>query len=126
MPSREIKSLDQVMNGAVNERFQAELSKVWQNIFDPNTNPEQKRSVTLTFTFKPNQNRDAASMSFNVSSKVAAPIPVQQTVLMYQRDDGSVIVTERTEQIPGQLDIEGHEQRVPRVVEFSPPHLEAN
>lgn len=121
MPSREIKSLDQVMNGAVNERFKTELEKVWQNIFDPNTNPEQKRSVTLTFTFKPNQNRDAAAMSFNVSSKVAPPVPVQQTVLMYQRDDGSVIVTERTEQIPGQMDMEGQEQPLPRVVEFAPP-----
>ncbi len=126
MPSREIKSLDQVMNGAVNERFKTELEKVWKNIFDPNTNPEQKRSVTLTFTFKPNQNRDAASMSFNVNSKIASPIPVQQTVLMYQRDDGSVVVTERTEQVPGQMDIDGNEQRIPHVVEFAPPRQEAN
>ena len=112
MPSREIKSLDQVMNGAVNERFQTELAKVWKNIFDPNTDPEQKRSVTLTFTFKPNSNRDAASMSFDVKSKVASPVPVQQTVLLYQRDDGSVIVTERTD-------------RIPNVVEFAPPSYKA-
>ena len=126
MPSREIKSLDQVMNGAVNERFQTELAKVWKNIFDPNTDPEQKRSVTLTFTFKPNSNRDAASMSFDVKSKVASPVPVQQTVLLYQRDDGSVIVTERTDQIPGQLDMEGNEQRIPNVVEFAPPAYKAD
>lgn len=126
MPSREIKSLDQVMDGAVNERFKRELDKVWGNIFDPNTNPEQKHSVTLTFTFKPNQNRDAASMSFDVKSKLAPPVPVQQTVLMYQRDDGSVIVTERTDQIPGQIDMEGNVQAAPNVVEFKAPEAQTN
>ena len=34
-------------------------------------------------------------------------------------DDGSIIATERTNQLPGQLDIEGNEAPIPRVMRFS-------
>jgi len=117
MGSREIKSLDQLMDGGVAARFQTELQKVWNNIFDMNTEAKDTRSISITFKFKPTPQRDAATMTADITVKLANAAPMQQTVLMHQFDDGSIQVAERTNQIVGQLDMEGKET-IPNVVEF--------
>ena len=118
MPSREIKSLDQLMDGAIVERFNRELEKLWQNIFDMRSDPRKTRTISLTFNFIPNDRRDAAEMVADVTLKLVPPRALHQTVLMHQYDDGSVEVTERTEQVAGQMNMDGGEQRIPNVVEF--------
>lgn len=52
MASREIKQLDNLMDGAVAERFNAELKKIWANIFDHRTSPTKPRAITLKFYTK--------------------------------------------------------------------------
>lgn len=121
MASREITSLDQLMDGAVKKRFQNELLKVWNNIFDFRTSPKKTRSISLTFKFTPSDRRDAASMVADVQVKLAPPEVLQQTVLMHLCDDGTVQVTEHTDQEPGQLDMDGNETPVPNVVQFTQP-----
>jgi hypothetical protein len=118
MASREITSLDQLMDGAVKERFQKELEKVWNNIFDFRTNPKKPRTIALIFKFTPSERRDAASMIADVQVKLAQPEVLQQTVLMHLCDDGTVQVTEHTDQVPGQLDMEGSEAPIPNIVQF--------
>lgn len=118
MANREIKSLDQLMDGGVSEQFTSELQRIWTNMFDPNTNPKTKREITLKIGFVPNKNRDAAEMTASVTSKLAAREPLSQTVMMMQHDDGSVTVTEQTRQIAGQIDISG-QVVIPKVMEFS-------
>lgn len=117
MASRELRSLDQMMDGALTERFNAELAKLWDNVFDPNTDPMRTRTISLIFKFKPNERRDAADMMTDVQLKLASPTPLTQTVLIEQHDDGSVTAIERTSQVAGQIDIEG-EVNIPRVIEF--------
>ncbi len=121
MASREITSLDQLMDGAVKKRFQKELQKVWENIFDFRTSAKKVRSISLTFKFVPSDRRDAASMVADVQVKLAPPEALQQTVLMHLCDDGTVQVTEHTDQEPGQLDMDGNETPVPNIVQFTPP-----
>ncbi len=121
MASREITSLDQLMDGAVKKRFQKELQKVWENIFDFRTSARKVRSISLTFKFVPSDRRDAASMVADVQVKLAPPEALQQTVLMHLCDDGTVQVTEHTDQEPGQLDMDGNETPVPNIVQFAPP-----
>ena len=118
MPSREIRSLDQLMDGAIVERFNNELRKVWENIFDMRTDPNKVRSISLVFRFVPNESRDAAIMGADVTLKLVPPKALYQTVLMYQQDDGTVRVSEHTSQLPGQLNIDGEVQQIPNVVEF--------
>ena len=120
MASRQIKSLDQLMDGAVAERFNSELTKIWSNIYDLRTDPEKVREISLKFKFKPNSKRDAATMTYDVTVKLASPEPISQTVLMRQKDDGTVAVSEVTDQIPGQIDVDGNEAPTPRVIEFAP------
>lgn len=123
MPSREIKSLDQLMDGQLVKRFNAELQKVWENIFDFRTDAYKPREIALIFKFAPNAQRDAASMKADVKVKLIPPSPLEQTVLMHQCDDGSIEVSERTSQMAGQLDIDGN-VTVPNVVTFDRPKLE--
>ncbi len=118
MPSREIKSLDQLMDGQIVRRFNAELQKVWENIFDLRTDAYKPRQIALIFKFAPNAQRDAASMKADVQVKLVPPSPLEQTVLMHVSDDGDIEVSERTYQMPGQVDIEGN-VTVPNVVTFN-------
>lgn len=117
MTQREIRRLDELMDGALTERFNYEMERVLQNVFDPNTDPKSKRGITITISIAPNERRDAADFKIDVKSRLASPMPVAQTVLIAQSDDGSVTATEITGQVPGQMNIEGDEF-IPRMVKF--------
>lgn len=124
MISRDLKSLDQLMDGALVERFNQELATLMENVYDLRTNPNKRRRISLIFDFKPNKRRDAAEMSADVMIVTAPPIPLKQTILMSITDDGHVRLTERSDQLPGQIDIEGQETPLPKVIEFEPPKSE--
>lgn len=117
MPSRKLGSLDQMIDGAVRERFEAAMEDVWANIFDPNTDPNAVRGINLAFRFKPNARRDAADQAFSITTKLAPPMPIMQTILIERHDDGSVTAMEYTSQLPGQIDMDG-DVNIPRVIEF--------
>ena len=125
MVSRDLKSLDQLMDGALVERFNQELTKLMENVFDLRTDPSKRRRISLIFDFKPNERRDAAEMSADVKIVTAPPIPLKQTILMSVSDDGHVRLTERTDQVPGQIDMDGNETPIPKMVEFKPPIADA-
>lgn len=118
MAERPIKSLSDLMDGGVEERFNDALDKVWKNVYDPNTNPTSPREVVLKVKIKPNERRDACDFNVDVFPKLAPPIPLTQTVMLQLNGDGSVTATERTEQIPGQMNMEGEESPLPRVISF--------
>lgn len=120
MQYREINSLDSIMDGALNERFNVELSKVWDNIFDMRTNPKATRTITMEIKIKPNKTRSAAEMMADVKVKLAAPEALIAPVHMNIRDDGSVRVVEMSDQVVGQIDMDGN-TNVPRMVEFRKP-----
>lgn len=118
MAERQIKSLDDLMDGGVAEQFNTELNKVWDNIYDPNTDPSKVRAVVMTVKIKPNERRDACEMRVSVQSKLAPQVDLSQTVMLQLNGDGSVTATERTDQIPGQIDIDGDEAPLPKVLSF--------
>lgn len=120
MPQKPYRGLDQLMDGAITKRFNDELTRLWDNVYDMRAPATKARTITLKVTIKPNANRDAAAIFYDIKSAPAAPEALQQTVFMRQRDDGSVQVTEQTDQLPGQIDMAGEEQPMPNVVEFKP------
>lgn len=122
MPQKPYRGLDQLMDGAITKRFNDELTRLWDNVYDMRAPATKARTITLKVTIKPNANRDAAAILYDIKSAPAAPEALQQTVFMRlrQRDDGSVQVTEQTDQLPGQIDMAGEEQPMPNVVEFKP------
>lgn len=117
MTSKEIKQLDDLMGGALTERFTDAIKDVAANIADPNTDPKKARKITLTCTFKPNAERDIAAMDIDVKVAIAPPVPVSTAVIMGVDEDGVVTLAEITKDIPGQLNVEGNEtvQKVARI-----------
>lgn len=115
---RPIKSLSELMDGGVEERFNAVLSEVWENVYDPNTDAKKTREVNLKIKITPNERRDSCDFRVSVVPKLAPKVDLTQTVMLNLASDGSVIATERTNQIPGQIDIDGNEAPIPTVVAF--------
>ena len=64
-------SLDNLNDGAASEYFAALMEKVKENILDPNTSWKSKRELTLKVTFKPNEERDRATVAIVPSCKLA-------------------------------------------------------
>ena len=118
MAERPIKSLSDLMDGGLEERFNQELTKVWQNVYDPNTNPTAAREVVMEVKIVPNERRDSVQFHVNVSSKLAPHVALTQTVMLSLGADGTITATERTEQVPGQLDMEGNEAPLPSTISF--------
>ena len=116
MAERPIKSLSDLMDGGLEERFNQELTKVWQNVYDPNTNPTAARKVVMEVKIVPNERRDSVQFHVNVSSKLAPHVALTQTVMLSLGADGTITATERTEQVPGQLDMEGNEAPLPSTI----------
>ena len=115
---RPIKSLSALMDGSVEERFNAELDKVWQNVFDPNTDPKKTRTLTLKVKIIPNERRDSCDFRVNVTSSLVPYTDMSQTVMLSVGADGTIMATERTGQVPGQLDIDGNETPIPQTIAF--------
>ena len=115
---RPIKSLSELMDGGVEERFNAALAEVWENVYDPNTDAKKTREVNLKIKITPNDRRDSCDFRVSVVPKLAPKVDLTQTVMLNLASDGSVIATERTNQIPGQIDIDGNEAPIPTVVTF--------
>lgn len=64
--------LDTLNDGVLNEHFGMLMEKVKENILDPNTSWKAKREITLKIVFKPNEERDRATVTVTPTCKLAA------------------------------------------------------
>jgi hypothetical protein len=92
--SEQFVSLDTLGQGAAIEKFEDELNRVLENILDPNTKPTAARSVTLTVTVKPDEDRSFANTMIEVKSKLA-PSRAVGTAIYIGRHAGRAVATER-------------------------------
>lgn len=76
MLSNENLSLANMRGGAIIEAVDAEIQRVLNNIVDPNSTPEAKRTVTLTITFKPNRENDQCVITAQAKSNLAPDISI--------------------------------------------------
>ena len=103
-------SLDDIMDGAITERFNHVLRQVLDNIADPNTAPEKIRKITLTLAIKPNEERDIATITAEAKPTLVPRKSVGTVVSLFEQD-GVTLAAELTKQLPGQMDIEGNENQ---------------
>ena len=112
------KSILQMARGAIMERADYEVSRIMQNILDPNTSATAVRKVTLTLSFKPDDTRQNIALSCTAKPTLAATNPI--VTMLYASDEETV--TEVLPQIPGQFSMDGLEQEPPatlRVIKFA-------
>ena len=68
MPQKPYRGLDQLMDGAITKRFNDELTRLWDNVYDMRAPATKARTITLKVTIKPNANRDAAAILYDIKS----------------------------------------------------------
>ena len=103
-------SILQMARGAIEERADYEMSRVIDNILDPNTEPTAKRKLNLTIEFKPDANRQVISVITTAKSTLCPTNPVSTSLFITGDEQGEVTAVEMVPNIPGQLDFTGGEQ----------------
>jgi len=74
-------NLSTLNNGAIQEQFDIEMVRVLKNIHDLNTEPNKKRTVTITLEYTTNDDRDVIIMNSTIKSKLVPQIPTSTTLL---------------------------------------------
>jgi len=91
--------LDTLGGGAAVELFEKELRKVIENIYDPNTEPDAKRTITLKATFKPHdEGRDTVAVLLEAKSSVAPHKPHGTVVYVGREAKGAPLVAVERDQ----------------------------
>lgn len=103
MPKEIDLKLSELANGAIQEKLDGELEKVFSNIHDPNTGATDKRTVTIKLEFKPDDNRQVVTVTSDFNTKLANVEGVSTTVLTGKDlSNGKVEARELKSQVPGQ------------------------
>lgn len=93
----------ELAEGAIQEKLNYELEKVFNNIHDPNTKATDKRTVTIKLDFTPDDNRQTVNVDSNFTTKLANVTGVSTTVLTGKDlTSGKVQAKELQSNIPGQ------------------------
>ena len=109
----ESKSVLEMAHGAIAERADYEMTRILENILDPNTAATKKRTLTLVFEITPDSMRQNLSLNCVAKSKLVPTNPVSTALYVANDEIGGMAVVELTPQIPGQLDLFGGEQPEP-------------
>ena len=116
---KKAKSILEMARGAFMERVDTEMAKVIDNILDANTNPTQKRKVTLTLELSPDDDRQNILVNFAVQSKLAPMVPTRTSLWVAgELSTGEVQVVEMVPQVPGQMSMDGEEQEAPAALKI--------
>lgn len=119
--------LSELAHGAIQEKLDGELVKVFNNIHDPNTKAEAKRAITIKLEFAPDENRQAIKLNSDFTTKLANVEGVSTTVLT-GKDlvSGRIEAKELKSNIPGQMyfDEEGQKTDVGEPVDVVEREME--
>lgn len=96
--------LSELAGGELQAKFDREITRVIQNMQDPNTPFGDSRGVTISIVLKQNEMRDDAKIEISVKSKLAGVISAKTNFAMGKDlGTGDVLVSEYGKQISGQL-----------------------
>lgn len=98
--------LQELAGGTLQEKFDREITRVVENMQDPNTPFNEKRGITINISFHQNELRDDAKIEISVKSKLAGVISAKTNFAMGKDlKTGQVMIQEYGKQIPGQMSI---------------------
>lgn len=99
--------------GAIAEMTDYEVNRIIANIMDPMTAPTDKRKLTLTLTFTPDESRSTIVMDVKARTAIAPLNGVRTMMGITKTRDGELIMAEMMPQVPGQIDMDGDEAPAP-------------
>jgi hypothetical protein len=85
-------------DGSIVEKLNRELEKITQNIMDKNTDPRKERKITLTLSFKPNENRDFVRTTITTKTTLATEQGVETQILVGKDSEGQLHLNEVRQQ----------------------------
>lgn len=107
-------NLAELANGAIQEKLDGELEKIFNNIHDPNTKPKDQRSITIKLVFKPDENRQVITLNSSFTTGLAAVRDFDTTILTGKDlSNGVIEAHELKSEAPGQTYID-HETGQPK------------
>ena len=110
------ESILRMASGAIEEKVDYEVSRVIDNILDPNTKPDAKRKIVMTLEFSPDADRTRIGLSVSAKSALVPTSAVSTAMVITSDANGEMVVAEMVPQIPGQIGIDGSEQAMPRLL----------
>lgn len=87
-------TLSTLADGAVEERFEIELQKVFDNIIDPNTSHKAKRELIIKLTFETDENRQISNVVIDTKANLAPAKGIATMFLMDRDSSGNAIGAE--------------------------------
>lgn len=99
--------IDTFAGGVLKEKFEEELTKVLENIADPNTKEETVRKISLDIKFKPDSDREVAHVEINSKSALAGTKAVGTKILIGRDIEKNKVFASEfgKHQIKGQINI---------------------
>ena len=87
--------LQELVGGAIQEKFQNSFNRVLENMLDLNTSYKAERSITIKLSFKQNEQRDDIKAHIDVKEKLA-PEAAIETSFSFAKDleTGEIMVEE--------------------------------
>lgn len=79
------KSILQMARGAIQERADYEITKILENILDPNTSATAPRKLTITLTLKPDDTRQNIAVGVVAKSTLSPTNPVTTSLFVPTR-----------------------------------------
>ena len=96
--------LSKLAGGELQAKFDREITKVIENMKDPNTPYQEARSITIKISLKQTELRDDAKVDISVNSKLAGMISAKTNFAIGKDlNAGEVLIQEYGKQIPGQM-----------------------
>ena len=92
-------TLANIGGGAAMELFHAELQRCLENIQDVNTDPEAKRTITITVQLSPDEKRARIDATIKAKSSLAALKPAEALIYVARVKGQHIAKEMRREQI---------------------------
>ena len=108
--------LQDLVGGALQEKFSKSFEKVIENLQDANTSFKNKRRITITLDFTQNEARDDVSVTVDVVEKLAPQAGMKTSFYIGKNlQTGELYAEEYGKQIRGQMSIQDLEQPVQQI-----------
>lgn len=103
--------LQQLAGGSLQEKANAAMISVIENMQDPNTPWKNKRGITIKLSFTQNEDRDDTTLDISVETKLASVTPIT-TRMIIGKDikTGECFVQEYGKQVRGQMTLDDMQQ----------------
>ena len=103
----ELLNLNEIADGALQEKLNAAMRKVLENMQDPNTPYKVKRGITVKLGFTQTESLNDAVVDVSVETKLAPASPIQ-TMMSIGKDlrNGEVYAEEYGKQVKGQMSLD--------------------